>query len=464
MKIGFHGAAGMVTGSKHLVELDSGVQILLDCGLFQGEGKETDLLNRHFGFSPAALKYILLSHAHIDHSGLLPLAVKQGFKGKIYCTPATFDLLKILLLDSVKIQQSDLEMLNKRRAAMGKPLIIPLFDEDDVYSTLALVHRLDFNEAEELEGNGRFMFTETGHIIGSAAIHLTDLSSGISILFSGDVGRYNDAILNAPADPPPADYILLESTYGDTIHPPVSETHSQLLDAIVHTCIRKKGRLIIPAFSVGRTQEIVYALNIISESGKIKGIPFFVDSPMSSGATEVMERHPELYNESLKAYLQHDPQPFRFDQLEYLKDREDSMALNEFHEPCVIISASGMAEAGRVKHHIARALKNHRNTILLVGFCAEGTLGHKLIRGDQEVSIYGEMRPVNAEIRSIQSLSAHGDSADLLRFVSRQDRNRVKKIFLVHGEQDRFEVFRNKLSAAGFSQIEIPSMHQIVDI
>lgn len=466
MRITFHGAARYVTGSKHLLELKSGTNILLDCGLFQGNPKETDVLNRHFGFAPHQVNYLLLSHAHIDHCGLIPRLVAEGFKGKIYCTPATYDLAKILLLDSAKIQENDIAYINKRYAREGRPLLEALYTTDDVYRALYHFTMVPCGHTVHLEKGVEFTFTDVGHIIGSAAINLRITEDGKEkrLMFSGDVGRYNDEILNPPAPVPASDYILLESTYGDSLHDDVSLSDRKLLEIITETCVKNRGKLIIPAFSVGRTQELVYALNRLQISNVLPDISFYVDSPLSTEATEVIKQHSECYNKRLLEYMERDPEPFDFKGLHYITEVQESIALNTSTEPCVIISASGMADAGRVKHHISHNIHDSRNTILIVGYCEPRSLGGKLMRGQKEVTIFGKPFTVNARIEVMRTLSAHGDYNDLIRFVTGNPVKEVKQMFLVHGEYEVQQTFRNKLLSKGFSQVEIPDMHQSFEI
>lgn len=466
MRITFHGAARYVTGSKHLLELKSGTNILLDCGLFQGNPKESDALNRHFGFAPHQVNYLLLSHAHIDHCGLIPRLVAEGFKGKIYCTPATYDLAKILLLDSAKIQENDIAYLNKRHAREGRPLLEALYTTDDVYRALYHFTMVPYGQTVHLEKGVEFTFTDVGHIIGSAAINLCITEDGKEkrLMFSGDVGRYNDEILNSPAPIPEADYMILESTYGDSLHEDVSLSDRKLLEIITETCVKNKGKLIIPAFSVGRTQELVYALNRLQISNVLPDINFYVDSPLSTEATEVIKQHSECYNKRLLEYMQRDPEPFDFKGLHYITDVQDSIALNSSPQPCVIISASGMADAGRIKHHISHNIQSSRNTILIVGYCEPRSLGGKLMRGQKEVTIFGKPFTVNARVEVMRTLSAHGDYDDLVRFVTGNPPQNVKQLFLVHGEYEVQQTFKHKLQNRGFKQVEIPDMHQSFEI
>lgn len=458
MKVKFIGATEGVTGSKHLVITEKGRQILLDCGLYQGMGKETDELNRHLGVDPKHIDSVLLSHGHIDHSGSLPFLVKNGFLGNIHCTPATLDVSSILLMDSAHIHESDIYYINKRRRKKGMPQLKPLYTVSDAEKCLNLFKPIAFDTDLQLNDELSFYFSPNGHIIGSAAINLTANENGkiTKLTFTGDIGRYNDPLLKPPAIFQQADYIISESTYGDKLHESVEGSEKKLLDIVRYTCVEKKGRLIIPAFSLGRTQEILFVLDRLKNKNLLPEIKMFVDSPLSAKATKIVRQHPGSFNEFLRDYLKKDPDPFGFSNLTYIEDAEESKKLNFLEEPCVIISASGMADAGRVKHHIANAIGSERNTILLTGYCAPRTLGAHLIEGDKEVHIFGDIFEVKAEVQSILALSAHGDQSEMLRFLSCQDKNKVKTIFLVHGESDVKEAYRQKLLDEGYKKVVIP--------
>lgn len=466
MKISFHGAARMVTGSKHLVQTTGGTRILLDCGMFQGHGTDADRLNRHFGFNPREVDFLLVSHAHIDHTGLIPLLVKEGFRGPIYATPATRDLMEIMLLDSAKIQEDDTRYLNKRRLKMELPPLEALYDTDDVAAAMELVKTADYNERVSLTDDIDFVYTDAGHIIGSAAVHLEIREAGKPerITFSGDVGRYEHEILRDPQPFPQADYILCESTYGNELHPDKDGSDEELLRHIIHTCEEKGGKLIIPAFSVGRTQEILYKLNNLSLSGRLPKLNVFVDSPLSQKATEITRKHTYLYNKQVRKVMQTDADPFDFPGVVYVESGEDSKQLNFLEEPCIIISASGMADAGRVKHHIANNIQKPEATVLIVGYCEPGSLGGKLMNGAERVRIFGEEYPVLCDVRVMRTLSAHGDYADLLRFLSCQNAAEVRKLFLVHGDYEEQVLFRERLHKAGFADVEIPDLHSVWEI
>jgi metallo-beta-lactamase family protein len=444
MKISFHGAARTVTGSKHLVQLDNNESFLLDCGLFQGMGRDTDSLNAKFGFDAAKVDSVILSHAHIDHSGLLPKLVKEGFTGAIYCTPGTKALAEILLEDSAMIQRDDAKYGNKRRARQGLPLIEPLYDIDDVNLTIPLFKAVDYNTPTKISDSVEVLFTDAGHIIGSAAVNLK-IKNGEnieSLTFSGDIGRYRDMILRSPSEFPHADYIIIESTYGDKLHDLIHTTPDDLLKWIESTCVEQKGNLIIPAFSVGRTQEILFELNQLSLEKRLPHIPIYVDSPLSMEATEVLKKFPKYFNKKIQKILEVDDDPFDFEGLRYIKSVEESKALNEDLHPKVIISASGMADAGRVKHHIKNNISNAKNTILLVGYCEPHSLGGRLMNGAKEVKIYSELYDVVAKVGSIRSMSAHGDYEDLMQFLACQTPELVKQVFVVHGEAEVQDILR----------------------
>ena len=463
MKIAFHGAARTVTGSKHLLTLKNGTQILLDCGMFQGMGQETDLLNAKFGFSASAVNYLLLSHAHIDHSGLIPKLVKEGFKGKIFCTPATKDLAEILLEDSAEIQRDDIKFINKKRAKQGKPPIEPLYTLENAQNALPLFETVDYNQWVTLESGVEALFTDAGHIIGSAAVHLRikEDQETTHLTFSGDVGRYGDVILRSPDNFPQADYIILESTYGSSLHEDVLNTADTLFEWVNKTCVQKKGKLIIPAFSVGRTQELLYFLNQLSNDGRLPHIPVYVDSPLSREATAVVKSHPENFNKQIKKLLQTDSDPFDFDGVHFIKTVDESKQINDYHAPCIIISASGMADAGRIKHHILNNIGGKQNTILIVGYCEPGSLGGRLMNGAKQVRIFGDYYDVVAEVGVMRSMSAHGDYDDLCQFLSGQDLNMIKTLFLVHGEYDVQQEFQRRLLKKGLRDVRIPERHEV---
>ncbi|MBC7935661.1 MAG: MBL fold metallo-hydrolase [Rhizobacter sp.] len=464
MKIAFHGAAQTVTGSKHLISLVNGKKILLDCGMFQGMGPQTNQLNNEWGFEPASVDYLILSHAHIDHCGLIPKLVKDGYEGKIYATPATKDLASILMEDSAGIQESDVKFENKRRALQGLPYVQALYNTEDALMAADQFVTVEYDHWFTLEPGIEFCFTEAGHIIGSTAVHVRITENGKTrqITFSGDVGRYRDIILKSPAVFQQSDFILLESTYGNSLHDEHNPTVDTLLEWVEKTCLRKKGKLIIPAFSVGRTQEILYALNQLELEKRLPDLEYYVDSPLSLKATEIIKSYPQYFNARIQQVLETDKNPFDFKGLKFIRSVEESKMLNYNKNPCVIISASGMAEAGRVKHHISNNIENSRNSILMTGYCEPNSLGGRLMRKPREVNIFGQPHEVNAEIGEMRSMSAHGDYEDLQQFLACQDPKQVKKLFLVHGEFEVQQDFKARLIRKGFLDVQIPERHEEV--
>ncbi len=464
MTIQFFGAARTVTGSKHLITTEKGTRILLDCGLFQGIN--TDDLNQEFGFEPASIDYLILSHAHIDHTGLVPRLIRQGFAGPIYCTPATADLCEIMLMDSAHIQQKDLERVNERRHRQGRPELDMLYDADDVQETLSRFKTVGYNEIFWLTDEVEVQFTDTAHLLGSAAINLTiHEKEGLKkVFFSGDIGRPNDKILPMPMPFPQADYIICESTYGSQLHEPEPDMRSHLLRIVEETCVRRQGKVIIPAFAVDRTQELIYALDQLESEGRLPVIPVFVDSPLAVKATNVMRQNEDCFNPEILAYIKKDGDAFNFENLHYVSDVEESKDINNWRGPCIIISSSGMAEAGRIKHHIKNNIEDNRNTILIVGYCSPNSLGGALKRGDKEVRIFGETYEVNAHVAVMDSFSAHADYAEMLDYLDCQDPKLVKKVFLVHGDYDEQLIWKEKLEAAGFKNVTIPDMREKVTL
>lgn len=466
MHIQFFGAARTVTGSKHLITTEKGTKILLDCGLFQGI--QTDEFNQNFGFKPSEVNYLVLSHAHIDHSGLIPRLVRQGFHGPIYCTAATTDLCKIMLLDSAHIQESDLERINKKRTRQGRPHLEELYNTKDAQRALDLFQPVEYGQTFYLGENKEVavLMTDAAHLLGSAAIHLTipDKGSFKQITFTGDIGRPNDHILRKPDVFPQADIIICESTYGDRLHEKETDMSGHLLQIVQETCVQNGGKLIIPAFAIDRTQELIYALDQLSGSGKLPQIPVYIDSPLAINATRIMKEHDECFNPEILEYIEKDGDAFAFPYLNYVSDVNDSKAINDKKEPCIIISSSGMAEAGRIKHHIKNNIGDPRATILLVGYASANTLAGALKRGDKEVNIFGERFEVKCHIASMESFSGHGDYKEMIDFLSCQTPALVKKVFLVHGEYDTQISFKLKLEAEGYKNIHIPALYENVEV
>jgi metallo-beta-lactamase family protein len=468
MKIQFFGAAQVVTGSKHLLTTLSGKKILLDCGLFQGKVENRDNLNRNFGFEPYDIDYVILSHAHIDHSGLIPRLVKEGFKGIIFATPATISLCEIMLLDSAHIQADDAKYINKRKLKHNEPLVDPLYNADDVQRALELMVPVEYEEELHIDKEIKLQFTDAGHLLGSAVVNLKIKQKNgdkLHITFTGDIGKYNDSILRDPQPFPQCDILLCESTYGDRLHPKIADTEQRLLDVVIETCVTNKGKLIIPAFSVDRTQELVYALDKMFDAGKLPNIKVFVDSPLSVKATDVIIKHQECYNSEFIDHIKTDPNPFNFKNLQYVSDVEESKALNDLAEPCIIISSSGMAEAGRVKHHIKNNIGDTKNTILIVGYCTPDSLGVRLRNGADQVRIFGEEYKVNAKVEVMDYYSAHGDYEAIFKFLECQNKKKMKHIFLVHGEKEVQDHFKTKFTEHGYScKIDIPLQGEKFDI
>jgi metallo-beta-lactamase family protein len=466
MQIALHGAARKVTGSKHLVTTDNGVKILLDCGLFQGEGEQTDELNRHLGFEPSSIDYLILSHAHADHAGNIPYLFKQGFKGVIYCTEATFDLCSVMLLDSAHIQEHDIEYVNKRRRRRKQSMLQPLYTAEDVTACLENFKPVNYNEWIKIEEGIEFSFIDTGHILGSASVNLKIIERHKlkHLFFTGDIGRYGDLILPDPHPFPQADYIICESTYGNRLHEAATDAAARLLKTVIDTCVTKRGKLIIPAFSLGRTQEVIYTLDKLNSAGKMPNVKIYIDSPLAVNVTSIMRKHKALFNSSLQEYMKSDPDPFSYHNVTFITELDESKALNESDEPCIIISASGMIEAGRVKHHVKNNISNSRNTILIVGYCPPTSLGGRLINGDPFVKIFGKEYEVHAHVEVISNYSAHADYNEMLRYLSCQDASKVKKLFLVHGVIESQEAFRDRLISAGFNEVLIPVQGEVVEL
>jgi len=451
MKITFYGAARTVTGSMHHLNVN-GENYLFDCGLFQGRRQEATERNTNFPFPPASIKAVLLSHAHIDHSGNLPQLVKRGFHGPIYTTPATVDLLKPMLADSAHLQESDAEYLNRRtirRRRIGSPdntpEIQPLYSAEDAEKTQTLFKQIDLGHATDV-GNGiNYRTIDAGHMLGSTAMTLELNENGKRVLlgFSGDVGRKGLPIIRDPQSLPPADYLIMESTYGDRLHEADEPVRQKLADTINRTCNRG-GRIIVPAFAVGRTQQLVLLIHQLIEANLIGNLPVFVDSPLAVNTTEVFQKHKECYDEETERFLHDGKDPFGFKRLRYIRDVADSKALNDLKGPMVIISASGMCEAGRILHHLKNNIEDPRNTVLITGFQAENTLGRKIVDKLPEVNIFGEPYRLRAEVVKLNELSGHADQQELLEWMKPM-MTTVKKVFLVHGEVKAQVVLAEKI-------------------
>jgi metallo-beta-lactamase family protein len=460
MKIKFLGAAREVTGSKHLITTNSGKKILLDCGMYQGKGLETDTLNRTLGFDPPEIDHVILTHAHIDHSGLIPYIFKNGFTGSVICTNATRDLCAIMLADSGGIQEHDTLIFNKKRARKGLDPVAPLYRKGDAVACMKLFIGVAYDRKFRIDNNITVKFTNTGHMLGSSVANIAITENGVTktIAYTGDIGRPSNRILMPPKPFPQADILITESTYGDRLHTTARESEDILLNIVRETCVENNGKLIIPSFSVGRTQEIVYSLNNLYNERRLPKINVFVDSPLSVNATNVFRMHPECFNAGVLEVMETDPDPFGFNSLYYISHHQDSKKLNSYTKPCIIISASGMMEAGRVKHHLANSISNPNNTVLAVGYCAPKTLGARILRGDREVSIHGEKYMVNARIERIDSYSGHGDYEEMAEFLSCQDKSKISRTILVHGDYEVQQNYKEFLTSKGFQNISIPAI------
>jgi metallo-beta-lactamase family protein len=460
MKIKFLGAAREVTGSKHLITTKAGTKILLDCGMYQGKGLETDSLNRKLGFEPSEIDYLVLSHAHIDHSGLIPYLYKYGFSGSVICTNATRDLCAIMLADSGGIQEHDTRTFNKKRARKGQEPVEPLYTKKDAIACMKLFIGVAYDRKFRIDNNVSVKFTNTGHMLGSAVanVFITEEGKTTTIAYTGDIGRPENRILMHPKPFPQADILIAEATYGDRLHKTTSESEEVLLSIVKETCVESNGKLIIPSFSVGRTQEIVYSLNNLSNDRRLPKIPVFVDSPLAVNATNVFRMHPECFNEDILEVMETDPDPFGFNRLFYITHHQDSKRLNTYSKPCIIISASGMMEAGRVKHHLANNISNSNNTVLGVGYCAPTTLGARILGGSRLISIHGERHEVHARIERIDSFSGHGDYKEMADFLSCQDTSKIQHTFLVHGDYKVQTKYKEFLTSKGFNNISIPDV------
>ncbi|HLP04089.1 MAG TPA: MBL fold metallo-hydrolase [Paludibacter sp.] len=467
MKIKFIGAAREVTGSKHLITTNEGKRILLDCGMFQGKGLETDAMNRNLGFDPATIDYLLLSHAHIDHSGLIPYLYRQGFRGSVICTNATRDLCAIMLADSGHIQESDMKWFNKKRARKGLPPIEPIYNQHDTEACMKLFIGVAYDRRFYINDKINVKFTCSGHMLGSSVVNLELIEDGkkIHIAYTGDIGRRHNKILKAPDPFPQCDYLITESTYGNRRHSEENEKEDDLYKIVTHTCVEKKGKLIIPSFSIGRTQEIIFVLNNLYNKGKLPKVEVFIDSPLSVNATDIFRLHPECMNKEVNEVMKYDTDPFGFNSVHMIKLVEESKALNSYQRPCIIISSSGMMEAGRIKHHVANNISDPRNTILIVGYCAPNTLGYRIQEpGLRSISIFGVEYEIKAEISKIEAFSGHGDYVEMREFLSCQDPSKINKTFLVHGEYDVQQAYANYLHESGFVNIEIPGAGEEVEV
>ncbi|RPI18700.1 MAG: MBL fold metallo-hydrolase [Ignavibacteriae bacterium] len=463
MKIKFCGAARTVTGSQHLLEINDR-KILLDCGLYQGKREEAYQINKSFLFDPAEIHAVVLSHAHIDHSGNLPTLIAKEFKGNIYSTTATRDLCAIMLQDSAHIQEKDTEYVNKKRAKKHEPLFKPLYTLDNVRDTMKKFKAVSYDQQFFIDNTNQSVavtFFDAGHILGSAQVLLSIVENGktYKFAFSGDIGRAHLPILKDPEFIGDVNYIISESTYGGRVHDKATEMDTQL-EITIKEALQRGGKIIVPAFSVGRTQEVVYSLSKLFNSGALPRFPIFVDSPLSVNVSDVFKLHHECFDKETSELISKGVDIFGFSNLTYIKDVEESKALNNFKGPCMIISASGMAEAGRILHHLANNIEDPASTILIIGFMAPETLGRRLIESrdvlNPLVKIFGDEHHVMAKVVVLNSFSAHADRNELQQYFAKFDKKKLESIFLVHGDYDQQQALQSMLKSDGFNNIEIP--------
>jgi metallo-beta-lactamase family protein len=465
LKVTFHGAAQDVTGSQHLLQVN-GHSLLLECGLYQGPRKETYARNQNFAFNPAKIDAVILSHAHIDHSGNLPHLIKRGYRGPIYTTPASAHLANIMLMDSGHIQESDAIYLNKHRRNRDEPPVEPLYTQEDAAFVAQFFDAMPYDEPFEPIPGVTARLVEAGHILGSAAVVLDIEEKGrkYRFWFSGDIGRRNLPLLRDPELPQGADYLLMECTYGDKPHRDPQVAFEELRD-VVHKTVDRGGKVIIPAFAVGRTQELVYNLNQMIENGDIPPVPVFVDSPLAVNASQVFSQHPECFDDETKTFVSEGRhrKALGFDLLTYTRSVEESKALNNRKDPMVIISASGMAETGRILHHLKNNIENPRNTVLIVSWQAPYTLGRRLADRAEQVKIFGEVYERRAEVATIGGLSAHAGQNFLVEY-ARAVKGSVKQIYLVHGEEKPAGALMEKLDEIGLRQVYYPKLHSHTEV
>ncbi|OGB91662.1 MAG: MBL fold metallo-hydrolase [candidate division NC10 bacterium RIFCSPLOWO2_02_FULL_66_22] len=463
MRIFFAGAARTATGSQHLLEFN-GTRLLLDCGLYQGRRQEATERNRHLPFDPRQVDAMILSHAHIDHSGNIPTLVKQGFRGSITCTPATRDLCSVMLRDAAHIQEADADFLNRKHADQLQEPVVPLYDEADVLKALKQFRSLDYHQPAPILPGVTCTFLDAGHVLGSAIVQL-DIDRApdrLRLVFSGDLGRRNMAILRDPEVPEAPDVLVLESTYGDRLHSPMAGMEADLA-AVISRTVARKGKILVPSFSLERTQEFVYALHRLTLRKAIPPIPIYVDSPLSVRITEIFKLHPECFDDETLAFMRKEGDPFGFDNLTYISNVEDSKALNDREGPMIILAASGMCEAGRILHHLRNSIQDARNTILIIGFQAKNTLGRKIVERQPVVRIFGVERSLEAEVVVMDAFSAHADREDLLAFVT-GCRSNLRRVFLVHGEEEQMLPLVERLTRMGIPDVHAPMLGEFARV
>jgi metallo-beta-lactamase family protein len=461
MKLTIWGAARQVTGSMHLLQSDH-YTILVDCGL--DHEKDTYLEeNQYFPFDPETIDVVLLTHAHIDHSGNLPTLVRMGFKGQILCTAPTADLTELLLLDSVNVFLGKQKKRGKSRRGGSGPA--PLYLQKHVAETMERVVTIAFNKSFQINPNIEVTFIPVGHLLGAAAVVITvqENNETKKIAFTGDIGRRNYPVLSDPETLPPVDYLISESTYGGRLHSKDTTLEQKLVETINESCVKFPGRLIIPAFSIGRTQALVYSLNRIFSKGLLPPVQIFVDSPLAGFATDVYRRHHHLLNEEAQEFYRREGDEFEFEGLNYVQDKRESTSISNYHEPCIIISSAGMLEGGRIQDHLFYNIQNYYCTILFIGYCAKGTLGNRLLRGDPIVRLRNRDLMVYASIKQTDLLSGHADHDDIMNLIQQQNPKTLRKVFLVHGESKSLESLSDALQDANYV-VEIPEKGQIFDL
>jgi metallo-beta-lactamase family protein len=464
MNVQFCGAARTVTGSRHLLEVN-GNRILLDCGLFQGRRQESYDRNRTFPFDPAGVHAVVLSHAHADHAGNLPNLVRSGFTGSIFATAATRDLCNVTLYDSAYIQVRDAEVVNRIHRKKGLPAVVPLYAPEDVTPTMEQFVSASYHRPVEVADGVRMTFSDAGHILGSAVTCLELQKNGTSVRlgFTGDLGRKTMPILRDPEPMGDVDYLICESTYGGRHHE-TRDGMKERLAGVIRSTAERGGKVIVPAFSLGRTQEFVYILFEMFDAGLLPSIPVYVDSPLAVNATEVFRMHPECFDEEMLGLLHRNEDPFGFSRLHYVRSVEESKKLNTHAGPCIIISASGMCEAGRVVHHLANSVGDPRNTILIISYQAEHTLGRRLVNGDGEVKILGDVHAVRAQVVKLNAFSAHAGQDELVEYVRAMDLKRLRRVALVHGEPEQAEQLKAALSGVGVRDVIIPELGDTMEL
>lgn len=464
MKITFHGAARTVTGSQHLIEVND-QRLLLDCGLYQGSRREAFDRNRNLPYDAESIDAMILSHAHIDHSGNIPNLVKNGFNGDIVCTFATRDLCSTMLLDSGHIQERDAEFVNKKRARKNEPPIEPVYTVEDAVNSLEYFNAIGYHRQREILPGIYVTFLDAGHMLGSAIVVLDiedrDAGKDVRLVFSGDLGRKDIPIIRDPEYVDHADVLLMESTYGNRLHDPYFDSEKKL-ESIINETYKRGGAIIIPSFAVGRTQQLVYTLHRLMVNRDIPEIPVFVDSPLAINATSVFRLHPEAYDAEIRQFMLKEGDPFGFDTLRYTRSVEQSKELNFMRSPFIVISASGMAENGRILHHLRNRIEDSANTVLIVGWQAPHTLGRRIVEREPIVRIFGEEYHLRAQVEVLNGFSGHADRDEMLEWVSHIEK-RPRHTFLVHGEEEAALAFAGSLrEEAGFEQVEVPEMHQQV--